>query len=133
MDVAEHLSDPDAWSHVEPERCHIAAPGDRLAGSGARQRRDDLARIVPAVLDRGVDADLIAGIDQRIGDVGGDAQRLATADAGAGDAVDARRLGGVAARPVAQVGVVFGLAARDVQRGLEPPVPLWCWRYPATI
>jgi hypothetical protein len=79
----------------------------------------DLTGVVPPILDRGIDPDLVAGIDQSIGDVDGDTQRLTAADAGAGDAVDAGGFAGSAARPGDQMRVVLGLATRDTQRGME--------------
>ena len=84
--------------------------------AGTTEGRNDFRRIVAAILYGTVDADLIPGIDQSIGNVHADLQCAAAADTRAGDAVDRAARCGRATGPTAEVLVILGLRCCQMQR-----------------
>lgn len=76
------------------ERLDVGLAGLRLAGAGGGHgtRMSDVA--VAHVLDRGVHVDLVAGVDQRVGQIGRHLECAASAHAGAGHALQALGVAG---------------------------------------
>src|SRR5574340_597968 len=97
------------------DRPDVLASRLHLARAGRRQGYADFRRAVAHVLDRGVDANLVARIDECVGKVGSDPERASRPDTRSGDAVEAPCVRGREAIPLAEVAVVLGLAPRDPQ------------------
>ena len=90
----------------------------RLRGG---QRHADFRGAVAHVLGGSVDADLVARIQQCVGQVGRHLEGAARAHAGAGHALQALAVAGGQAVPVRQMLVVLGLATGHPQRaGVGP-------------